>query len=175
MNVLDLAAEPGGNGGSVFAVAAPAVGAGTSALWSSANGGATWARLPAPGPVLAVGVGPGGRVLAGTADAVLASRDGGVSWQRFPIRLTRWGARLSGQPGGAGVDAVLEAPGGWLYAGFGVGGLALSRDGGRTWQDIAMPIGDPSVNPGGLSLGPGGAVTMETNEGTFVFRPAAQG
>lgn len=164
-------ARPGG--GLVFAVTATLVGPSAPTLWRSADGGRTWSPAAVPAPVFSVGVAPGGQVLAGSADAVLASRDGGATWRRMPVGLPQWSPRLFGQAGGAGVDATLEAPNGWLYAGSGAGGLALSRDGGRTWQDAALSVGDPPVQPGGLSLGPGGAVRMQTSEGTFVFRPSA--
>ena len=180
LGVTGVAALPGGAGmggaqGSdqtLLAAAVPLSGANEPTLWRSTDGGDAWAAVRAAGPVFAVAAGQGQEVLAGGADAVLVSGDGGATWESLPVDLPAWAPQLVGQPGGAEVDAVLQAPGGWLYAGSASGGVALSRDGGRTWQDISLPVGDPRVEPGGLTLGSGGAVDVATAEGMFAFHPA---
>lgn len=169
--VTGIALPPGAPGTVVVAAAPPLASPAQQGLWRSTDGGRRWAPVAGlPGPAFTLAAVGGRRLLAGSAGALLRSADGGARWSRVPIAAPPW--RGHGRVPGAAVDAVLRAPNGWLYAGSGVGGVRLSRDGGRTWQDIAMAVGDPPVEPGGLRAGPGGSVRVATDEGVFVFQPA---
>lgn len=74
------------------------------------------------------------RLLKGEAHRLLASRDGGASWQAVPVPAA----------GGGRLAAVAASAGGALYvAGPGLG-VQRSDDGGETWRDLGggLPGGD---------------------------------
>jgi hypothetical protein len=99
-------------------VAAPEQG-----VFSSADGGATWAYSPAP-PFDAVLFG-GRSIFAVAGGHVLHSEDQGASWE-------------GGGPGEA-VEALALGPAGTLYA-AGRGKLYASADGGRTFRALAPQL-----------------------------------
>ncbi len=130
-----------------------ATGGGTSAAaaWYSANLG-TWARVPLPGP----GTGAGGtsQVLAVTATGhgfAAAGVAGGSPAVWTTRNGTSWAFTALPRPAGAtgAVLAKITANGGRLVAtgyyfraGPALGGIpfaAVSTDGGRTWQESALP------------------------------------
>jgi hypothetical protein len=159
MSVTDLVVTPG----ALDAVAYPGFVSGSTALWRSADGGATWTKVSGvDGPVYSVAVAGSGTVLAGGQGAVWRSTNGGRSFTRLAVDLPIWSKPV--------VTAVLQAPDGTLYAGTGAG-VAASADGGKTWRVISEAVGDPPVLPGGLSAGPGGAIDVRTQVGTFAYRP----
>jgi photosystem II stability/assembly factor-like uncharacterized protein len=94
------------------------------------------------GPAIdAAGTFPGGGVWAATADQVMISGDGGLSWSRNPVpqfatvdvldRTHVWAVS-------PGPDSV------WPYGGQGIADtlhliVRRSTDGGRTWSSVALP------------------------------------
>jgi hypothetical protein len=85
---------------------------------------------------------------AGPADYALArTADGGRSWESSPLGLLSPGPAHA--PVGAAYLHFLDASTGWLVArhvssnNFSLGSLFKTSDGGATWAQLSMPIGDP--------------------------------
>lgn len=167
--VEGLAAVPGATD-TLYAIAYPGSVISASKLWRSTDGGATWVPVPGvTGPVYSVAAPTATQVLVGGAGDVWRSMDGGRTFTARSLTIRAWRQTGPGAPG-LPVVAVLQAPDGTLFAGTGQG-VARSRDGGRKWQVISEPVGDPPVLPGGLSPQPGGSVSVATQYGTFLYRP----
>jgi photosystem II stability/assembly factor-like uncharacterized protein len=84
------------------------------------------------------------------------SSNGGETWARAGIGtvFAPWG-----------IQTLKNGPRGTLYTGIWDGGVAVSRDGGVTWQRRAKGIA-PHVL--GLSVAPGGTVWAATDRGVYV-------
>ena len=168
LGVTSLAMPPG-TGRTLYVVAYPGLESGASGLWRSVDGGKTWSRVAGvTGPVFSVETPTSTEVVVGGAGQVWRSNDGGNTFQSLPLDIPFWAA-ASGSSTGLPVDAVLLVPGGPLFAATGLG-LAQSDDGGRTWQVVSEPVGDPPVQPGGLHLFSDGSVAVATQFGTFAYR-----
>ena len=168
LGVTGLAIAPG-TGQTLYVVAYPGLDSGASGLWRSVDGGKTWSRVAGvTGPVFSVGTPTSTEVVAGGAGRVWLSNDGGTTFQPLPLDIPFWAA-ASGSSTGLPVDAVLQVPGGPLFAATSLG-VAQSDDGGRTWQVVSEPVGDPPVQPGGLHLLTDGSVAVATQFGTFTYR-----
>ena len=94
------------------------------------------------GDVRSCAVGPDGALFAGVEPAMIhRSDDGGASWQRLdaidrlPTRGEWTFPPLPHEPHVLSIDFLPDDPASVL-AGVEVGGVLLSRDGGRSWQEI---------------------------------------
>lgn len=127
----------------------------------SADGGATWAQAPSPvsSDLTAVFMlTPELGWAVGHDAVVLATRDGGASWERQLDARTLRRSRATGGPAAAGAGAVPDASDslldvffedprqGWAAGAFGT--LLRTEDGGRTWTRCQARAG----NPGGLHV-----------------------
>jgi photosystem II stability/assembly factor-like uncharacterized protein len=82
-----------------------------------------------------------GGVTCGTAPCpaeVVATHDGGKSWK--PAGRTHSGLAMSGEPGLTSLTFA-DAKFGWAYDPY----LEVTRDGGRTWTQVALPGGEAKV------------------------------
>lgn len=107
----------------------------TARIETTGDGGRTWVvRLRARGPVALSAVRGTRLAWALTADALLRSEDGGVSWRRVP----------AAHPG---VPQFVSASEGWLSGGGSGGGppptVLVTADGGRTWRERTTPCRGP--------------------------------
>lgn len=112
-------------------------------VWKSGDGGQTWqdARLPEK-DVFSLAVSPAdGAVYAGTEPSRLfRSEDGGQSWEELEALLelpSRPTWSFPPRPWTSHVRWIAPNPheAGVLLVGIELGGLMLSRDGGKTWAD----------------------------------------
>lgn len=168
LSVQDVAVVPG-TAGTLYAVAYTGSDLSTSGLWRSSDGGQTWTEVTAlMGPVYSVATPTATLVLVGGAGRIWRSTDAGVTFSSLPLTVPIWrdtGASTTGMP----VDAVCATGSGTLFAATGWG-VVRSTDGGRIWQVISEPVGDPPVLPGGLRLGASGTLVVATDVGTFRYR-----
>ncbi|HYP64865.1 MAG TPA: hypothetical protein VEQ14_00875 [Steroidobacteraceae bacterium] len=129
---------------------------------TTGDAGRTWKRThfapQAPGPLLDVWCGAGGRVIAvGAYSAYLISTDGGASWRE--VKFTPAAAKAApahagaapAAPAAASADAEEEAGGGYhlnrivtagggrLYIAGEAGHLYRSDDGGASWRSLTSP------------------------------------
>lgn len=103
-----------------------------------------WRPGRGAGPAMALAV-AGDRLLAAGGEAgILASDDGGVSWQA----VSGEGPGTVTAVGSAGVDAVA-----WGASGGAAGSLWRSRDGGRTWSKVGGSL--PASRVRSLAVRPG--------------------
>jgi HEAT repeat protein len=126
---------------------------GRTALWRSADGGTTWARvaLPSRPAALVVAQQSQGLVFAGTESAGLyRSTDDGVTWQTFGAELAGGGAGMLGVTAIAlnpdDEQVVYAAPGYWLgttQVRFSSLGVFVSADYGGHW--LPMVEGAPVI------------------------------
>jgi photosystem II stability/assembly factor-like uncharacterized protein len=119
----------------------------TPALLHSADGGATWSRVPLRGNAQSVVASPAPGVLLAGGCGVFRSGDGGRSWSRVVPCVV-------GEPGGLASRSVLRlvtAPGwpGRVLAEVRSSGpesletlVLFSQDGGRTWRTLWRRPGD---------------------------------
>ncbi len=167
LSVVNLAASPG-TGQTLYAVTYTGIDSGSSVLWRTVNGGTSWSQVSTvTGAVSSVATPTATEVLVGGNGRIWRSEDGGKTFSPLTVDVPIWKASSSG---GLPVDAVLQVPAGPLLAATSLG-LAGSSDGGRTWQVVSEPVGDPAVVPGGLHLLADGSVVVDTQVGTFLYRP----
>lgn len=126
---------------------------GVGRLYRSADDGLTWdsVTVPTSFPLNAIVEGPQGELFVGTGqlslangyegDGVLASADGGLSWQ----------TRSQGLMGSRFIERLVQDRHGRLYAALtdemGFGGLYISDDAGRQWQSVAIQIDGRNTIP----------------------------
>lgn len=115
--------------------------AGQTGLHRSGDGGHTWEQVSAGGLeqrggafTLAVDPQDADRVMAGTETALLASDDGGQSWQPLLEQPVTAVAFTPGQP-----ERLLA------YSATPEGGLLASDDGGETWQPLGFGLEEDAV------------------------------
>lgn len=177
-DVSDVAASPT-NPDVVLAGISPASGFG-GVLYRSADGGATWAQVPAfiNMTIYHVDFAADGTAYAGTQDGVFISSDDGVTWTASNLGIGPNDTVLSLAIDQADADVI------WAGVADALGSqpvnLMRSNDGGATWanrtpplagpmsaNDISIDPGDPdtviAVFAGGLG---GGAVWVTTDGGT---------
>lgn len=137
---------------------------GVTSLWRTQDGGGTWHRLSVPGLQLKTVAGEGGALLladgyrcpgphAACQAVVVRSADGGRTWSTV---LTPPGDNYQANSDGFGLSIagdtawfVAPIPGGGSMA-SGIGALYRSRDGGRTWTELAKAFAwGGSVTGGG--------------------------
>jgi photosystem II stability/assembly factor-like uncharacterized protein len=122
----------------------------SGALFRSRDGGSSWRRLDfggfSPGPINSLFCGGDGDLLVGTSqEGILRLSDRDVTWERVCSN-------------GLPVLKLVQC-GDHLYAGFYEGGLAVSGDGGETWEPVpdvaarrfewlALPAADTFVAAG---------------------------
>ncbi len=146
-------------------------------LWT-ADGGATWKDLTPPaagGSALLsadfLDAGHGWLAIQSSSDgglSVLATTDGGASWQSAPLPLS---ADLVGR---VSLDFI-DAQNGWAAVQFpsssifSQGTLFRTSDGGQTWTQLSLPIGDPvrfvDAQHGWVAGGAGGNELYATQDG----------
>jgi photosystem II stability/assembly factor-like uncharacterized protein len=142
VRVLDGKAETVLEGRGIRCVAAGggAVWAGgSSGVWTSVDGGSTWAHGRLEGDVFALEIGSDGAVYAGTEPSALYRR-GGAGWselealQALPSRPI-WS--FPPRPWTSHVRAIAASPHDprLLLVGIELGGVMRSDDGGASWQD----------------------------------------
>ena len=145
-------------------------------LWRSDDAGATWRRLPAPRPGLAVwslhrDASDADTIFAGYEPALIVrSRDDGATFEELPIAVT-YPDLTAARPKRILGIATDPATGDEIYAGLEIGGVVRSLDGGRTWTGITEGtyINEDSVDFHAVATRPGhpGMVTGATRIGTF--------
>jgi photosystem II stability/assembly factor-like uncharacterized protein len=151
-----------------------AVAAGDTGVFASHDGGATWARVSAPGElgtVWSIAVDPNdpATLFAGTRPAAVhRSRDGGRTWKRLALETAK--ECSIGEPF---VTRVLVDPGDsrTIWAGVEIDGVYQSRDGGDTWSQVTSGPDDPDVHD--LAVAPG-RVFVSTNREVFWSADRAQ-
>jgi photosystem II stability/assembly factor-like uncharacterized protein len=158
--------------------------AGDRLLWTD-DAGVSWREITpaglAPGTILAVTfldpqrgwlVTQRGADEAGDSLMVLATADGGLSWQSFPLRVRT-------EPGGAPLAQAfldfVDSGTGWLAlrlqsgSSFSLGRLFATGDGGRTWEERSLPLGEPvkfvDDRRGWTAGGPSGEQLFYTDDG----------
>lgn len=131
-------------------------------LLTSEDAGRRWRERRPPGPVIALAAVPGSRatVLAGTAQGVQRSTDGGRTWKKVDAAVGLVAA---------GEEAQWSADGG--------GVVRRSTDGGVSWS----PAGSLPAAPVALAAGADGPVValedgriLESADGGSTFRPRVQ-
>ncbi len=160
------------------------------ALWT-ADGGLTWADLaPAISPVYAaffLEARQGWLVAGSPAPSgavgfqILHTADGGGSWEAYP--WTTWGEQ-DGVPTSWPVSLqFIDAQRGWMAlkltssSNFNRGLLYRTEDGGRTWQQLALPAGERvhfvSAEEGWTTGGVQGHELYHTRDGGFTWESQA--
>ena len=147
-------------------------------IWRSDDSGETWRKLNAPAPLLAVWslarhpTEPE-TIFAGYEPAgIYQSTDDGENWRALPLNVTF--PEITARPEmpkrvlGIAVDPANSSE---MYAGFEIGGVARSLDGGRTWEGVTEGtyINEDSVDVHAVAVSPSrpGVVTAATRIGTF--------
>ena len=114
---------------------------------------------------------PAQRDLAGEL-TLLHTEDGGLTWQTFPRQLPT----LDGAPPivAAYLDFI-DTHSGWIAfklqtgSSFSLGRLFATQDGGRTWQERSLPLGEPvkflNRERGWVAGGPSGDLLYRTDDG----------
>ena len=104
--------------------------------------------------------------------AVLHTEDAGLTWQTFSMQLPT----LDGAPPivAAYLDFI-DAQSGWIAfklqtgSSFSLGRLFATQDGGRTWQERSLPLGEPvkflNRERGWVAGGPSGDLLYRTDDG----------
>jgi len=103
---------------------------------------------------------------------LLHTEDGGLTWQTFPMQLpTHDGA----PPIVAAYLDFIDAHSGWIAfklqsgSSFSLGRLFATQDGGRTWQERSLPLGEPvkflDGERGWVAGGPSGDLLYRTDDG----------
>ena len=137
-------------GASVFAVTADAV-------YVTADSGSSWKALvaaPVGADILAMGISADRqRIVLGTTEGLLLSRNGGESWIAFNDDVVR-GAAYSAQIAG---DAIVVLTTEALYE---------SLDDGLTWQEISGPYA-PNTDVVGCVAGDDGRLFVHTSAGLY--------
>ena len=110
-------------------------------------------------------------VLAGEL-TLLHTEDGGLTWQTFPIQLP---TQDGDPPIVAAYLDFIDAHSGWIAfklqtgSSFSLGRLFVTRDGGRTWQERSLPLGEPvkflDGERGWVAGGPPGDLLYRTDDG----------
>ena len=123
-----------------------------------------WQELPIPAEPAGLAVAPDGQtVLAGTAQGLLRSTDGGSTW-----------SPVSGGPRLAVLSWSESGPVGGVD---GAGRLWVSTDGGVTWQERAHLDGPPKAIHMGSDDGGGRVLVVttaglsESVDGGYAFQP----
>jgi photosystem II stability/assembly factor-like uncharacterized protein len=113
-----------------------------------------------------------------TSLEVLATLDGGQTWQPYPLSIPE--ASLSA-PIAAAYLNFLDERTGFLSvklessSAFSLGRLFVTQDGGRTWEERSLPLGEPVVfldaQRGWVAGGPGGDQLFRTQDGGRTWQP----
>ncbi|HMN86062.1 MAG TPA: hypothetical protein PKA74_08775 [Bauldia sp.] len=145
-------------------------------LWRSDDAGATFRRLAAPRPGLAVwslarDASNPDTIFAGYEPAlVVRSRDDGATFEELPVDVAYPDVTAAMPKRILGI-ATDPANGDEIYAALEIGGMIRSLDGGRTWAGITEGtyINEDSVDFHAVATRPGrpGTVTGATRIGTF--------
>jgi photosystem II stability/assembly factor-like uncharacterized protein len=113
---------------------------------------------------------------------LLRTQDGGASWEAFPSPASAGGEAL---PIEAAQLDFLDANGGWIAvklqtgSSFSLGRLWATQDGGNTWQERSLPLGEPvnflDAARGWVAGGPAGDELYRTVDGgrTWQRQPLA--
>jgi hypothetical protein len=115
---------------------------------------------------------------AGTSLEILATEDGGRSWQIFPLALPD----APGSPPVANLYlSFVDNQTGFLAAklesssAFSLGRLFVTQDGGRSWEERSLPLGEPvtfvDAQRGWVAGGPGGDQLYRTLDGGRTWQP----
>lgn len=110
--------------------------AGGTGAWRSDDAGATWRRAGLDGRTVTALAARGDSVIAGLKPAGVAwSADGGATWTERPFPRRWWWFTPSEMPLTPYVQAlaISAADPAHVVAGVEVGGVHVTRDGGRTW------------------------------------------
>jgi photosystem II stability/assembly factor-like uncharacterized protein len=101
--------------------------------------------------------------------SVFNSADGGVTWQSVSLPAT------SGEPVVAASLEFVDPDNGWVAlklpsgSSFSLGRLFATRDGGRTWEERTLPLGEPVAfidsRRGWVAGGPAGDQLYHTRDG----------
>ncbi len=160
-------------------------------LYWTSDGGTTWRLISSTIPGL-TNIGAvdfidanEGRVLivsSGLADPVYSlarTHDGGVTWEEQKSGQILTGS--DGVPAAAAFLDFVDAQTGWLSlklqsgSSFSLGRLFLTEDGGRTWQERSLPLGEPAAfldaQRGWVSGGPAGDLAYQTADGGRSWQP----
>jgi hypothetical protein len=127
--------------------------AGGAGVHRSADGGVSWRLALEAEGAGAVAALSAAEALAGTAgDGVFRTDDGGRTWQPANAGLLDLDVLALAVVAADGRDAL-------VLAGT-ASGLQASRNGGRSWLPVELPVADPAV--GLLAAGGGGRVVVAT-------------
>jgi photosystem II stability/assembly factor-like uncharacterized protein len=129
-------------------------------LWKTTNAADSWTAVTGPLDALvsAIAVGPGGRVLAGTANGSIYRSTGGSQFTSSAPR--------SGFVSSLAFDAMNPSLAYATYAGFGGEHVWKSNDGGATWTAIGNGLPDIPVHS--IAIDPnGGTLYLGTDLGVF--------
>lgn len=160
-------------------------------LLLTGDGGATWQDITpgqtSPAHIYAVtfiNSQQGWLVQGSTAEEgqiyleMLMTQDGGLTWQVLPSALPE-------DPGSAPISAAylnfVDGKTGFLAvklessSAFSLGRLFATQDGGRTWQERSLPLGEPvsfvDTQHGWTAGGPGGEQLFQTVDGGRTWQP----
>jgi photosystem II stability/assembly factor-like uncharacterized protein len=144
--------------------------AGDTGLFGSHDGGASWARIGAPGDLptiwsLAVDPADPLTLFAGTRPAgIYRSRDGGQRWEQLDL-----GAATECAIGKSLVTRVLVDPDDrrTVWAGVEIDGVYRSRDGGDTWTRVVRGLTDLDVHDLTIARTSPARVLVSTNGEVF--------
>jgi hypothetical protein len=115
-----------------------------------------------------------------TSLEILVTQDGGLTWQEFSLAV----ADASDDPPIAeGYLTFLDGQTGFLSAklesssAFSLGRLFATQDGGLTWEERSLPLGEPvafvDAQRGWVAGGPGGDQLFRTLDGGRTWQPQA--
>ncbi|OGO41265.1 MAG: hypothetical protein A2W36_05635 [Chloroflexi bacterium RBG_16_58_14] len=112
--------------------------------------------------------------------AISYTENGGAAWQEFPLPVYT-------SPAASPVEAAfldfIDANLGWLAvklqtgSSFSLGRLFVTQDGGRTWEERSIPLGEPvkflDAQRGWVAGGPSGELLYRTVDGGRTWQPQA--